>query len=372
MFTIGLLIPRSNRIDHFSKDYLAAFKLGLGDSCDDIEIVIEPTGFGASHTVIANAIQRLNLQYELDLLVLPLNPSQAEGLPELLDDDGVPVVLTTMGESLLPAVREHPLIYFNSFYLWVCAWHAGFQAVKHFGSKIAYACSFHDGGYSSSAALELGVRAAGGELVNIVVSRYRPNQPWPAGDIDKLAEVNIDGLLVNYSGQESELFFEALNKHALMQGTALMLMPMTATDNVLNSYGDFLEGALTISSCSRQAADVDAFEQLFQHKFSRKPVPYMLLAYELGVQLATTINKNGLALPLDLTCPYHGPRGELKLLSSDRCLDKEATRFYLQKVSAKELADVEVLSISEQCQSDIELECEKEDLRGWMNPYLIA
>ncbi|HFD12779.1 MAG TPA: hypothetical protein ENJ32_09985 [Crenotrichaceae bacterium] len=380
MLKLGVITPRSDCFPRLSRNFLDSVKQGLGTALNNIDLHVQAGNTMSRERDVCSAIQQLILEQEVELIVLPLNPASLIDLSRLIRDEGVPVVVCTLGENLIPNSAENELTFINSFHLWQCGWMLGYQAVKRFGRRVTLACSFNDGGYGISAAVDFGVDSAGGRLVNTLVSRRRVQEDRPFVDLGKLIEVETDVIVVNYSGQEAVEFFQTVGNCPDLNLIPLMSFPFGVEPDVMQKVGGMTKDVMSISTWDKTAHSAQSYLGACASAMKQRPNPYSLIAYESGMLIAEALSVSeteGVAFNNALRCcRMNGPRGGTSFLPNNPVAESrlEFTLSCTQQGTETDSYNhsQEHLQLPAICYQQMNELSQSEEYPGWINPYLIV
>ena len=356
MTNVGLIVPQSRFLPKLSREYREAFKAGLEPMSDEINLSLHVGGQLNSEAGLAKLIQTTILENDVDLIVCPLNPTSIYGLENLITSEEVPLIATTAGENLLPEPAESDFLFLNSFDLWNCGWRMGYEGTKRSGTRALLACSFQDGAYGYLAAVDMGIRAAGGEIVNSLVSRRRHDGSQPFIDIEKMTEAEVDVIYAFYSGDDAAEFLSEVQAHPELRNCAIYCNPF---------------GFEHSSTAELSLHTVTTVPDAPNH-----PLPYNLLAEETAALICHTIeiaahNNCGLREALT-TARVSSIRGNIGLTQNSHTSQPGLGQYLVSKSKSQSTLSYELLDeCKEGFDAAFELR-ESEDFRGWINPYLIA
>lgn len=369
MYTVGLLVPNSNMLPRFGRSFKSALELGMGLDQHPISIVMETGGTNSGERSVRNALQRLVLNHEPDVVVAPLNPSVLIDIEGLLISEEVPLLAITLGENRPSDNLNSDWIRLSSYGLWESAWLTGYSAVKKYGQRVALASAFHEAGYGLGEAVDLGVQAAGGELVNIVVTRDKRSSNSRAQTFDDVLAVDTDSIILNYSGDAVLQLNNLIEEMGLETLPPLLALPMVVDEIHLTNEHEQLNGMRSYlpKGHSRVSASLQEFHNLFFTQTNREPNVYALQAYQAGsklINLMTTHKSADLASTLfketELFKPFDTGTNKLfeerELVLGDRIENRVCGE----------------ITLPESCVSALRHDERENDLRGWSNPYLIT
>lgn len=370
MVKIGLVVPQSNFLPRISRQFRDAFKSGLADANADPDISLQVGGFMNRGREIARLFHQMVLEDEVDLIVMPMNPVNLFHLQGMMTSEEVPVIACSMGENVLPADAENKFLRLNSFDLWTSGWLLGHEGVSRYGPRVTMACSYQDGAYGFFAAVASGVAAAGGEIVNSLVSRRRQDDANPYVDTDKLLEVNTDLIFACYSASDAAEFIATVRTTDRLADIPILSMPFGVQDSVLAKAREHASGVVTVSTLPTTTPQTTNI-------YLRDP--YSLVAYEAGGIAGMAINaSNQHSAPLLESLDairFESPRGRIGLTDTD-LRPQPGIAHYLQTVEFKnlepQLTTLAALDVSPASTDDCALQRLSDDFRGWTNPYLLA
>jgi len=225
MFNIGLLIPNSEMMSRFGRSYKLALKMGLGPLSEKVTLSVETGGTNSGPIAVRSGLERLIVNHEPDLILAPLGMSILPEIENLLVAEEVPLIVSTLGENQPTQDYDSKFIRVCSYNLWESAWLTGYHAVRDFGPSVTLVSAFHDCGYGFGEAVRLGAEAAGGALVNNVVTRAKRasgTRISRAQSFDQVFEVETDSLILNYSADGVQYL------HNLLEASQDALPPMRA------------------------------------------------------------------------------------------------------------------------------------------------
>ncbi len=377
---IGVPTPNSNFIPFFAKDYLKALEMGLSQGgVLDYELFPEPCGYCAQKEVVADKVQALLLKQQVDVVVMPLNTGLFEHVSSYFSAQQTPLIITTMGEDVIPPASRNPYLFTNTFNLWRSAWMAGYRGAAKFGKNACTSSGFHDGGYGLSFAFALGVEAQGGKILQAAVTHREARDEDPTETIRMLADKKPDFIMGLYSGKEAISYLGAFRECA--DHIPLMGLAPLADPSVLAEAGADARGIESVCCRPLTCDAYDSFANAFLKDTGRLPNPYALMAYESARLLSLAAERlegsepppGELARALSVAS-FDGPRGRV---SFDNEVAEVETLDYLSEVSIDEngkavqsgLGKLEAPPIFYE---QLDLARKKLTKHGWLNPYLIA
>ena len=376
---IGLLLPGSNYIPGLATDIRRWFSEGLGgNTSEDVEFVVEATGYNASRTEVRSRLQDLFIKHDVDLVVAPLNPGMVPQVADLARNQQAPLFVLTLGEDIFEGDLAPPWVFVTSLGAWRSAWLAGYWAVGSHGPNLCCITSSHDGGYGLAFAFGLGLEAAGGNLAATIPSPVRDLDDDTAAELVGFASgMKPDAVMLLASGDDRDALARAMADHpetlptvglapfAYLPGARAQAVPLPE-HTAFGGWNPMLP----------QSA---AFIEAFHARAGRPAHAYALLAYETGGLIGDALrrseapprNEAFLAPFMDAT--FDGPRGPIAF---DGELQEATADQVRMQVSAEPdgvvVSDAETIPAIPLLTEQIAAARKNLDKQGWFNPYLIA
>jgi branched-chain amino acid transport system substrate-binding protein len=367
---IGVLPPNSNFVPFLAKDMLAAIELGLKEARLDADLIIESAGYNADSATFTQSVQRLILSKSVHCVIAPLNVSLIEKTAGYFESQGVPLIALNLTEDPLFESARNPFVFVNSFYLWHSAWMSGYLAGRRFGKRAASIVALHEGGYNLTFAFQLGLEAAGGELVKSSVTHIKSTGDDPTEKIREIASQSPDFIWAAYSGKEAVSFLKAFENSGFKDKIPLMTISPMVSRNIRRNAGSSVDGIWYATPADSQEHET---ENLLAKTLGREPNPYAALAYESVKLLADAVRnanetKNFTEVFPELlqNVKLQNHRGAVQF---NNYFGNEA--FYLRQVTGEEDTS-EKISAPPNLNEQYPLACRKFVKEGWVNPYLCA
>ena len=318
---LGVIIPNSNFINKFGKAYLHSLKTGLGNSLEQVDIIIESGGYNADRKLLLEKATKLINSDGVDLIIAPLNTGVVQSLQGVCESNEVCLIANTLGEDVLYFEDDFDYLFVNTFDQWLSNWSLGYWAAKNIGNTCSVFLSIHEAGYKLSYAFALGFEAGNGNVVGNWVTHKEKRMESSIGVLKEADELEHDFKMGFYSSKEAISFLQDVTSESkegykpLLGGT-FMLEP-----EVLNHFNSEL---VDIKSCTswlmtNQEPVNDKFVKGFTSEVGRLPDAYSLLAYESGLILNKLMEESSMSSAnFDLknalsSVEIYGPRGNLKL-----------------------------------------------------------
>lgn len=367
---VGVLPPSSNFIPFLAKDMLAAIELGLKEARLDVDLCIEPAGYNADSKIFTAAIQRLLLSENVHCVIAPLNVALIEKNAGYFESQGVPLIALNLTEDPLFETARNSFVFVNSLYLWQSAWMSGYLAGQRFGKRAASIVALHEGGYNLMFAFQLGLEAAGGELVQASVTHLNSTGEDPTEKIREITSQNPDFIWAAYSGKEAVSFLKAFDNSGFKDKIPLITISPMVSQNIRRNAGSSIDGIWYVTAKNSQENQT---ENLLAEALGRQPNPYAVLAYESVKLIADAVRNINETKDFTESFPEllqnatsQSYRGAVQF--NDYSGDET---FYLCQITEKE--DVsEKISAPSYLNEQYPLACRKLVKEGWVNPYLCA
>lgn len=311
MNRIGMLLPRSTDYPAMGMEILGALKASLKRSGVQAEFVTENIGFGENEGINYAKAEKLFLQDEAELIVAYCNPVNAQGLYQLAQVFGKPIIFLDAGMQM-PPMSVHALCFHLSLQGMLACRHSG-QMAGNGNRQVLMAASFYEGGYHGPWSYEKGLSMAGGSVCGNYVSGY------------KIAEFSIEpfiGLLSTstpgcvtacFSSYLAELFFAELKKQ---NGKVMRLpyycSPFMAEEELLRR-SDFPGGELhTVVpwASSLESSEQEAMRAHLSLKNGSRLSLFHLLGWEAGIVTSQILQSGPGSLK---GFHFESPRGKVRL-----------------------------------------------------------
>ncbi len=367
---VGVLPPGSSFVPLLAEDLLAALELGLADAGVPAELVAEFADHNADPKVVAPKAQQLLVGQRCACVVAPLNVSLMERLAPNFQFRNSPLLALTLGEDPLFDTARNPCLFVHSHQLWRAAWMCGYLGVRRFGPRAAMLLGLHDGGYGLAFAFQLGLEAAGGEVAHVAVTHRHSRRDDPSDDIAAALRATPDFVWAAYSGLEAISFLQAYARRPGLAALPIIGLSPLVEDHVRAGVGAAAAG-LHIVTPGPSSADQHALTLALTKALTRRPHPYVVLAYESARLLGLAAGRvaGGQAdLPAALRdVAFDSARGAVRF---DDGVERPIP-FCLRRMTAdgETVDDVDgVPALDEQCGAA------RRNLvkQGWVNPYLCA
>jgi ABC-type branched-subunit amino acid transport system substrate-binding protein len=365
-----VLPPGSSFVPFLADDLLAALELGLAESGLASDLLTEFADCNADVKIVAPRLQQLLIGGRVAVVIAPFNVALIEKVATHFQSRTRPLVALTLGEDPLFESARNPYVFVNSHQLWRAAWMCGYLGVKRFGPRAAMLLALHEGGYGLAFAFQLGLEAAGGELLQTHVTHRSSRTEDPSEPIAATVAASPDFVWAAYSGTEAISFLTAYDSSGCRGRIPLLGLSPLVEPHVREAAGAAALGAYIVTPGPRSTDDHPLTVGLAR-ALGHPPHPYAMLAYESARLLAAAVASSkgdaaGLAAALR-EAEFVGPRGVTRF---DTGTERQ-TPFCVRVIQATGATVEQVESlpiIDEQCA------VARTNLvkQGWVNPYLCA
>jgi len=377
MVNIGLMLPNSGMISRFGRSYRLALELGLGEQVDKVNFSLETGRANAGPVAVRGALEKLINTHDPDLVIAPLSTAVLADVVDLMESEEMPLLVSSLGEHRPGEYNNAQYVRTFSYSLWESAWLTGYRAIKDYGPSVAMVSAFHDCGYGFAEAVRLGAEAAGGSVINNVVtreSRASGARQTRAQSFDNVFDVAADSIILNYSVNSIGYLHEALmqSEHELPPMQALA---MTVDEPSISTDMTLLRGMVSYmpEGQSRSAAELNSFRKAFSKlNRGRQPSVYCLIAYQIGSLLASVVADEARLRELEGGRSIFDISPDLFALNTPKAYERRVLDISKQGVCVNVPEELEeaprqlIDHLASNHHKDSEL------VGGWFNPYLIV
>ncbi len=383
MLKAGILFPRSGIFPLLGNDFIGGIRSLLKkiNVHDQVELVLEPVGFGGDKKEAYQKTEQLLLIQNVDILVAFLDMRVADIIYPLAEALQKPVIIVNPGANYADNWVATDNIFFLDLKDALLSRLSGLVASKHDFSKAVFAISYYDGGYHHGHSLVTAFQELGGELVHTYISPLRSDE-FNINELSEFLQANpeISCLLSLFSGDESNRFLKELKNLDLDRklhifSSLFMLEEQTVAGLDCNdkvkvyTYLPWHSGIDSVEN--------EEFKQQIIRETTREANLFSLLGWEAGIIISeylnsATENGNGSQfLGVLKNQKLVSPRGKMMF---DSLTHHWVGPGYFATVDEKGWR-IEEFKSSEECMVEWKQLIDKSnvgDSSGWMNTYLCS
>ena len=365
---VGVLLPNSSLYPALSENYLTGLT-GFREQANSPSIKLVKAAYGIDPAAAMVQARRLIEQEKVDLLVGLVSSGAAARLRDLMHKSQVPLIACNLGENVIRPEEQSPNIFHHTLHAWQSSAVMGAWAAGHVGRRALIASSLYDSGYDTLYAFQLGLQAAGGELVDTFVTHVPPDEGDFTPLFDRIRAVEPDFVYALYCGRQAADFIQAYANSGLAGRVPLVGSPFAA-DPAFVPAGQ--AATLAFTSCfSWDRALANPENELLAATVPQPADPFALLGYETGQLMSRAIEivESGGAAYLAQAlgeASAVGPRGSIAAHLAGRA---SSSAFFLRQSLPAGEATIT------QLEPAVDLETVAQTIRagvktGWTNAYL--
>ncbi len=293
---VGALLPASTIYPTLASEFVAGMQLAFAPSTSSglaarsVEVITQTIGRG--HGTTYGQAQSL-LAAKVDVVVGLLTPMMAARIASLFQAANTLLLASSTGENL-PLAATQAVVFHHSLQQWQANWALGNWAAQSLGRRVVIASDFHDSGYDSLYGFQQGFSAAGGSVLEAVVT----HGPQAAHDVNyllkRIQNLHPDLVYAAYCGANAA---ELVQAYANLSGARPPLIGngFLVDELLLPSMG---KAAVGISSAHAWTPALDTpanrtFLATYQTSYGQTPSSLALLGYETGLLLNTALAASG-------------------------------------------------------------------------------
>ena len=240
---IGAVVPSVMFAGLDAAGFEEGIRMSLGQELlERVQLKVRTAGPGPG-SVLAQATALIDEDFA-DLVVAWSNPARTDGLGDLSERSGVPIVAAEAGANA-PDAEPDPRLFYHTLGYWQANHAMGTWAAQNMGSRCAVACSLYESGFDSLLAFNHGFESAGGEIVSMTVTHL------PDGDVAETVSSFVgsdaDFVYALHCGDEATEFVQAYADAGLSGALPLAMSSFALEVANLDALGD---NALGIKSAA--------------------------------------------------------------------------------------------------------------------------
>jgi hypothetical protein len=316
MLRIGIITPSANEFPFLGKDFINSITLSLAGSGDNIRLFTRETERGIPVETVP-LVRQLIVGDEVDVVIGFTDTKLASEISDLLDNTGVPCLLTDMGPRLPLAETETPAnLFYNTFRIWESCLLTGMVASAKHGTHPGVLASFFDSGYPLVYAHHLGTSLLQpGEERFVAVTHKDPSGETFEDVTQMLQETQPDYIFGSYYGKQRNDFWQWLQRIGYPAARIFAspgIGPRSGRETYVTSWCPEVD-----------SVENSSFIDLYREHNKRPVSEFAMLGYETGLIIGHCFGNE--AVPdrelfgkrLE-TIGLSGPRGEIRFDSRTR------------------------------------------------------
>lgn len=379
---VGIVCPTSTIYPYLSQDLMEGIMCGLPDSLhNQFQFIPQFVGQGTP-VAFRQGLEKLISFDRVDLVTgLAGYRTIIEFVP-LIERFKTICLFADMGEYLPMEGLNSDYIYFNSFQYWQAEFALGHWAHKEFGGRGSVFMPVYDSGYHMHSTFRQGALLAGSTEMQYAVAKYSQDEDYVVKEaileyMEKFRKERPDFIKAIFCGAEATEFFHVYHQEGLHKEIPLIVSPHMASQEVLMTI-DRLDMSFHSASMwnfnGEQPAN-EKFRKRYLERTGAMANTFALLGYEIGLAFEM-ISKPMLASDKEAALNLlkeerlHTPRGErnFHLDSAYATPAIEIEKIHIQNNKAQKIAVAEGKALP--YENIIYESIHKENVSGWLNPYL--
>ncbi len=383
MLKAGILFPRSGIFPLLGSDFIGGIRSSLKrmNINDQVELVLEPIGFGGDKKEAYQKTEQLLLIHNVDFLVAFLDMRVADIIYPLAEALQKPVIIVNPGANYADNWVTPDNIVFLDLKDTLLSRLSGLNARKHDFSKAVFAISYYDGGYHHGHSLVTAFQEEGGEIVHTYISPLRSDE-FNITALSEFLQANpeINCLLSLFSGEESNRFLGELKNLDLDHKLHIFSSPFMLEEQTVAGFecqDKVKVHAYLPWHSGIDSAENENFKQQIAQETKKEANLFSLLGWEAGILIGEYLNSaiensNGTQFLSSLkNQTFVSPRGEMIF---DPLTHHWVGPAYFATIDEKGWR-IEEFKSTEECMVEWKLLIDKSnvgDSSGWMNTYLCS
>ncbi|PIQ48632.1 MAG: hypothetical protein COW03_09150 [Cytophagales bacterium CG12_big_fil_rev_8_21_14_0_65_40_12] len=379
---IGVLCPYSSIYPNLSSDFTDGLLSGIqADYHKHVQLIPEYVGQGGRQPIMESFNKLLSF-HRVDIVSGFASYRLIPDLVPAIESRNILGLFADMGEYIPYTHHISDNVFFSSFQFWQAEYALGFWAQKNFEGKGHVLLSLYEAGYQMHYAFREGYFMAGGKEIDIsVLPQNRPSRALMAeyfeDFMEKFRKEKPSFIHALFSGYEAVDFISLYYEKGLHKEVPLIVSPHMASEEVLtavNGVNAQIYGASIWSREEDNHANRKFKEAVLRQSGLLTNTP-TLQGYEIGLAL-TGVFKQLLKRDISEVSKIlkeqriTTPRGERSFyLDSDYATPNiTIEKLLLEGSIFKRLAIEEGRSLN--YNDEVFGRIHKENISGWINPYL--
>jgi branched-chain amino acid transport system substrate-binding protein len=331
---------------------------------------------------LRDAVNKLLYFDQVDIVSGIINYRGAAEVLQIIEKSNALGFFMDMGENIPTLLQVSEKSFFNSFQLWQSEYALGYWAHKEFGDKGLVAMSVYDAGYHLQSAFRQGAIDAGSTEIDYTVLHADPQTSQVTPNIDeffqKVKKASPSFIHAIFCGTEALEFLEAYSYSEFKNKTPLLVTAHMAEDEILNK-ANALGLKLYAASMYNYDADTElnrSFKKAYTNATGQKANIFALLGYEMGTVLkdlhpnllrkdwktiTSTLKEQTVKSARGIRSFYHGSENSVPVID-------------IEKIEFNGLHTINKIIVNQgkalQFNNRAFDEINRENVTGWLNPYL--
>jgi branched-chain amino acid transport system substrate-binding protein len=286
---VGVLLPTDSSYVHMNRSLLSGLKLGLRETRRATFAIRQvERGYGGAYGAATELFDD-----GVDVVVAGVSAPVAALIAPLAEERRRPLVVANAGAHVVLPESRSPYVLHNSLHLWQGSFALGTWAASVLGRRALLAAAQCDAGYDMLYSFRRGFGAAGGMIVNTVVTHEEPEDDGLADLFETIGRSGADFVYGGYSGAQAVDFVRGyaasgLSGRVPLTGTAFMV-----EDYLLPAHARRALGVTTAASwtASRRTPANAAFTHSFRKATGRPADPFAALGYDTGLLIVSGLSQ---------------------------------------------------------------------------------
>lgn len=283
---VGVLLPQSAVSIDIHRRVLAGMQMYIRQNAAAMQLTTAEVGPG-SYALVRGA-QHLLAEQQSGVLVAFANPDGANALQSIVDGRATTIV-AGLGANVLRQNERGAATVHHSLGYWQASYALGHWAAQHLGRRAIIATSFYDSGYDTLYAFKHSFEAAGGTVLDTLVS-HKPmdSDGHLAAQLKAIRSAQPDFVYAIYSGREAQEFVQSYATSDLAGRIPLAGASLSFEGGLLPQTPALLAHTVMPWSHTMPNDEGLAFVTNYEAALGSKPDLFALLGYETA-QLASVV-----------------------------------------------------------------------------------
>lgn len=378
---IGVLTPYSSIYPQLIPSVVNGFYSALPPKYQDhFEFIPEYVKQGEGK-MVSEAVQKLIQFHNVDIISGLVSYKSVPEIIPIIENANKIGFLFDIGEYIPYTHHICDSVFFNSMYLWQSEFALGKWSHNKFGEKGAILMPIYDAGYHLHSAFRQGTISAGANIIDYVTLPYTEKKSQVTGQIEnimKTLETNQPSYIhALFCGNEAVEFLNAYQHSKLSDSIPLIISEHMASEEILDQISHLNMNMYSASLWDYNLAtnENQIFKNGFINQSGSKANIFALMGYEFGMACKSLHNeflqKDWSKIKIELkNIVIDSPRGKIGFNHNDKNstphINIENIKLGNNQIQKLIIEQSRSLKYSDQIFNEIH----KENVTGWLNPYL--